>query len=142
MKKISYILFLLSSLLSFGQESKKDKKVIRGFVFDNSYFISTPLPLVEADITITGTERKTTTDADGRFEIEATEGEKLLISGLGIKTTEILVESNNCYKVILHSNIFDVFIPKKIARKNKHQERKMERKVKRKIKEGFYDCLD
>ncbi|WP_411812220.1 carboxypeptidase-like regulatory domain-containing protein [Chryseobacterium scophthalmum] len=114
MKKIVYILFLLSSFLSFGQESKKDKKAIRGFVFDDPYFINTPLPLVEADITIIGTERKTTTDADGRFEIEAAEGEKLLISGLGIKTTEILIESNNCYKVILQSNIFDVFIPKKL----------------------------
>ncbi|MGE6397872.1 carboxypeptidase-like regulatory domain-containing protein [Chryseobacterium scophthalmum] len=142
MKELIYILFLLSSFLSFAQESKKDKKAIRGFVFDDPYFINTPLPLVEADITIIGTERKTTTDADGRFEIEAAEGEKLLISGLGIKTTEILIESNNCYKVILQSNIFDVFIPKKIARKNKRQERKIERKVKRKIKKGFYDCLD
>lgn len=142
MKELIYILFLLSSFLSFGQESKNNKKVILGFVFDDPYFINTPLPLVEANITITGTERKTTTDADGRFEIEAAEGEKLLISGLGIKTTEILIESNNCYKVILHSNIFDVFIPKKIARKNKRQERKIERKVKRKIKKGFYDCLD
>lgn len=142
MKEMMYILFLLSSFLSFGQESKNNKKVIRGFIFDNPYFISTPLPLAEADITIKGTERKTTTDADGRFEIEAAEGEKLLISGLGITTTEILIESNNCYKVILNSNIFDVFVPKKIARKNKRQERKIERKVKRKIKKGFYDCLD
>lgn len=142
MKKIVYILFLLSSFLSFGQEWKNNKKAIRGFVFDKPYFINTPLPLVEANITIKGTERKTTTDADGRFEIEAAEGEKLLISGLGIRTTEILIESNNCYKVILQSNIFDVFIPKKIARKNKRQERKIERKVKRKIKKGFYDCLD
>lgn len=142
MKELIYILFLLSSFLSFAQESKKDKKAIRGFIFDDPYFINTPLPLVEADITIIGTERKTTTDADGRFEIEAAEGEKLLISGLGIKTTEILIESNNCYKVILQSNIFDVFIPKKIARKNKRLEQKMERKVKRKIKKGFYDCLD
>lgn len=114
MKELIYILFLLSSFLSFAQESKKDKKAIRGFVFDDPYFINTPLPLVEADITIIGTKRKTTTDADGRFEIEAAEGEKLLISGLGIKTTEILIESNNCYKVILQSNIFDVFIPKKL----------------------------
>ncbi|MEG1666659.1 carboxypeptidase-like regulatory domain-containing protein [Chryseobacterium sp.] len=142
MKELIYILFSLSSFLSFGQESKNNKKAIRGFVFDKPYFISTPLPLVEADITIKGTERKTTTDADGRFEIEAAEGEKLLISGLGITTTEILIESNNCYKVILNSNIFDVFVPKKIARKNKRQERKIKRKVKRKIKKGFYDCLD
>lgn len=142
MKRILYISFLLYTLLSFGQQSEKDKKVIRGFIFDNPHFISTPLPVVEADITITGTERKTKTDTDGGFEIEAAKGEKLLVSGLGIKTTEILVESNNCYKVNLNSNIFDVFIPKKMARKIKRQERKIEREVNRKIKEGFYDCSD
>lgn len=142
MKRIIYILFLLSSFLSFGQDLKNDKKVIRGFVFYNSYFVSTPLPLVETDITIIGTERKTTTDVDGRFEIEVAEGETLFFSALGVETTEIIVESNNCYKVILHSNVFDVFIPKKIARKNKRVEQRIEQKVKRKIKNGFYDCLD
>ncbi|OBW40350.1 hypothetical protein AB670_03302 [Chryseobacterium sp. MOF25P] len=58
MKEIVYILFLLSSFLSFGQESKKDKKAIRGFVFDKPYFISTPLSVVETDITITELKEK------------------------------------------------------------------------------------
>lgn len=58
MKELIYILFLLSSFLSFDQESKKDKKAIRSFVFENPYFISTPLPVVETDITITELKEK------------------------------------------------------------------------------------
>ncbi|WDF61865.1 hypothetical protein PQ462_10850 [Flavobacterium sp. KACC 22758] len=44
------------------------------------------LPAVEVPIGIIGTGRKTKTDDDGKFEIEAKEGDMLIILGDFIKT--------------------------------------------------------
>lgn len=67
MKKFICLLFCHLTILSFGQEAGTKSKLIRGFVFDNSYFASIPLPVNEAPIEIIGKDRKTTTDSDGKF---------------------------------------------------------------------------
>lgn len=127
-----------------NKNSDNKLKKIRGFVFDNSYFINTQIPAVEIEVKIIGTDRKTKTDNDGKFEIEAKIGEEMFIKGLGTKTKEILIDDSNCYKINLDTNILDdlMAISKKDARKLKRKLLKIQQNVKRKIAEGFYDCTE
>lgn len=142
MKKIIYISLLLIAVLSFGQNIKT--KTIKGFVFENAPFINTQIPVIEADILINGSERRTKTDNDGRFEIEVIEGDELVIDGLGIETKTIIITDKNCYKIYLNNNIVDYpfMYPGKELRKYKRQLRKIEKEVKRKEDNGFYNCYD
>lgn len=145
MKKTICIFFCHLTILSFGQEAVTKSKLIRGFVFDNSYFSSIPLPVREASIQIIGTERKTITDDDGKFEIEVREGEELIVNVLFIKPKKILITDKNCYEINLGTVILDdliYFQSKKAARKNSRYYRKLVKKLKEKIESGFYDCLD
>ncbi|MBN9285464.1 MULTISPECIES: carboxypeptidase-like regulatory domain-containing protein [unclassified Flavobacterium] len=143
-KYIITLSFLIISTFSFGQLPDSNSKKIIGFVFENSIYVYTLIPVVEADIIIEGTERKTKTDTDGKFEIEAKEGEKLIVTGLGIRTKELLIETKNCYKITLDTDLEDypISITRRIARINAKKARKIEQTVKRKTQEGFYDCLD
>lgn len=68
MKKIISLFFCHLAILSFGQEAVTKSKLIRGFIFDNSYYASIPLPAVEIPIEIIGMERKTKTDNDGKLD--------------------------------------------------------------------------
>ncbi|RUT69448.1 hypothetical protein D0817_16570 [Flavobacterium cupreum] len=145
MKKITWLFFLHLAIVSFGQEAVTKNKLIRGFVFDNSYFASIPLPVNEAPIEIMGTERKTKTDHDGKFEIEAKEGDELIIRGPFIKTKKILITDKNCYEINLGTVLLDYpisFQNKRAARKNSRSYRKIVKKLKQKIESGFYNCLD
>jgi CarboxypepD_reg-like domain len=127
--------------INFKKTEIKTKK-IRGFILDNSQYTKTKVPIVGANIEIKGTERKTLTDEDGKFEIEVNEGEKLVISGFRIKRKiEILVTTKDCYKVDLDTVIFEeswIDSPQEYL----EQQREIEQKMLRKIKEGFYDCKD
>ncbi|WP_084404235.1 carboxypeptidase-like regulatory domain-containing protein [Flavobacterium tegetincola] len=119
-------------------------KVIKGFVFENAPFINTQIPVIEADILINGSERRTKTDNDGRFEIEVIEGDELVIDGLAIEPKTIIITDKNCYKIYLNNNIVDYpfLYPGKELRKYKRQLRKIEKEVKRKEDNGFYNCYD
>jgi len=139
-KKIITFSFLFFSVISFGQLPYNSTKTIRGFLLDNAEYTRTKAPVVEAKIEVKGTERKTFSDQDGKFKIEATKGDKLIVSGLGIKTIEILVTDKECYAVDLNSNLFEPLMDGKSGRKYRRQQRKVERSMERKIKEGFYDC--
>lgn len=120
--------------------SEKSIKKIRGFILDNAEYTKTKVPIVEAVIEVKATERKTYTDQDGKFEIEAIEGDTLIVSGFGIKTVEILITKKECYKVDLNSNMYEPLMGGKHGRKYKRQQRKIERSMELKIKNGFYDC--
>lgn len=119
-------------------------KVIKGFVFENAPFINTQIPVIEANILINGSERRTKTDNDGRFEIEVIEGDELVIDGLAIEPKTIIITDKNCYKIYLNNNIVDYpfLYPGKELRKYKRQLRKIEKEVKRKENNGFYNCYD
>ncbi len=133
------------SILSFGQQPVAKNRLIHGFIFDNSYFSSIPLPVSEVPIEIIGTKIKIVTDNDGKFEVEAKEGDTLMISGPFIKTKKILITNKNCYKINLDTVILDNLIhfqSKKAARQNSRYYRKLVKKVKEKNEHGFYDCLD
>lgn len=145
MKKIISLFFCHLALLSFGQQSAPKSKLIRGFVFDNSYYASIPLPAVEIPIEIIGMERKTKTDNDGKFEIEAKEGDVLIIHDAFIKTQKILITDKNCYEINLGTVIESYpiyFQSKKVARQNSIYYRKLVKKLMKKIESGFYNCLD
>ena len=63
------------------------KPAIKGTVVSGKD--GTPIP--GASVTIEGTKRGVTTDAQGRFEIEAKEGDVLVFSGIGFATTKVTV---------------------------------------------------
>ncbi|WP_123912137.1 hypothetical protein [Flavobacterium sp. AJR] len=145
MKKVICLLLCHLTLLSFGQEAAPKNKLIRGFVFDNSEYASIPLPAVEVPIEIIGTDRKTKTDDDGKFEIEAKEADVLIIQGDFIKTRKILITDKNCYEINLGTvtGTYSIsFQSKKAARQSNRFYRKLVKKLLEKIKSGFYDCVD
>lgn len=145
MKKIICIFFCHLTILSFGQDAETKNKLIRGFVFDNSEYASIPLPAAEVPIEIIGTERKTKTDDDGKFEIEAKEGDLLIIQGDFIKTQKVLITDKNCYEINLGTVTgtgLIYFQSKKAARQNNRFYRKLVKNLMKKIESGFYDCLD
>lgn len=126
--------------ISFERNDTNIKK-IRGFVFDNSYYTNIPLPYTGATIEVKGTNKKTISDIDGKFEIEAKIGDELIVSGIFTKIKIISVTDKNCYKINLDTTILDcVMIP--LGRKAGRQFRKYERKLKDKIERCFYDCSD
>ncbi len=145
MKNFIYIVFCHLTILAFGQESVTNNKLIRGFVFDNSYFSSIPLPVAEADIEVIGTERKTKTDNDGKFEIEVKEGEELTVTLIFSKTQKILITDKTCYEINLNTTLIDYpmfFESKRARRVNARYYRKTVKKLKEKMETGFYNCLD
>lgn len=140
-KKIHLFFFHLA-ILSFAQDTGTKTKLIIGFVFDNSEYASIPLPAAEVPIEIIGTERKTKTDNDGKFEIKAKEGDVLIIQGDFIK---ILITDKNCYEINLGTVTgtgLIYFQSKKVARQNRRFYRKLVKKLMKKIESGFYDCLN
>lgn len=142
MKQILYISIFLFSVLSFGQEITIKNKRIRGFIFEDISYVKTQIPVFEADILIKETERKTKTDKDGNFQIEAKEGDELIIRVLGYKDQIILITDKNCYNIYLSKIDFDVWQSRKTFRKNSRYYRKIEKEVLRNRKNGNYDCTD
>lgn len=118
-------------IFNFKKTEIKTKK-IRGFVFED-YMIP-----AQMEVGIKGTDIKTQTDADGKFTMEANEGDVLLISAFGERTIEITITEKNCYQTYLYRDTGLIYSTKKV-----HRERnKTRRKAIRKSKQGFYDCND
>jgi len=131
MNKIFFLLLLFTAF-SFGQETNKNTKTIRGFVFEDHL-----LP-AQVEVSIKGTAVKTFTDADGKFTIEAKADDVLVISSFGERPIEITVTEKNCYTAQLFRDTGLYYYTKKAAR----QIKKIKRKAMRKYKQGFYDCND
>lgn len=83
---------VFSSMATFGQ-------TISGTVSDTS---GTPLPGVS--IVVSGTNRGTTTDFDGNYAINASQGEVLLFSYLGMKNVERTVGSQSILNVTMEED--------------------------------------
>ncbi len=84
MKK--YLLFKLLFLLSFSLSAQKKSNTISGVVTDLGRTIS------NVNIIIKGSDRGTKTDAKGNYSINASPGDVLIYSYVGMQTTEIIVE--------------------------------------------------
>lgn len=93
------ILSLLAVLVLWTVFAFAQNRVITGQVKDDK---GDPIPF--ASVTIKGTNRGTTTDANGGFRIEAKSGDVLLISAVGSKEKEVAVGSSNSYNVDLEKS--------------------------------------
>lgn len=74
-------------------------KMITGTVTDDS-----GLPLPGVTVLIKGTSTGTQTDFDGKYNIEATIGDTLSFSFVGMKTQEIPIGSSNTYNITMVSD--------------------------------------
>lgn len=96
--KFSGILTLLLALvvqITFAQE----QKLITGTVTDDS-----GMPLPGVNVIVKGTTRGQQTDFDGNYSIEASTGEVLVFSFLGMKTAEYTVANNDNIDVVLQQD--------------------------------------
>ena len=90
------ILSLLAVLVLWTVFAFAQNRVITGQVKDDK---GDPIPF--ASVTIKGTNKGTTTDANGNFRIESKAGDVLLITAVGSKEREVAVGSSNTYNVAL-----------------------------------------
>lgn len=90
------ILSLLAVLVLWSVSVFAQNRVITGQVKDDK---GDPIPF--ASVTIKGTNKGTTTDANGNFRIEAKTGDVILISAVGSKEREVAVGSSSAYNVSL-----------------------------------------
>ncbi|WP_339917866.1 TonB-dependent receptor [Yeosuana marina] len=96
MKKIK--LLLLTLFVSITSISWAQKE-IEGVVLDDQN-----IPLSGANILIKGTSNGVSADFDGNFKIEAKIGDVLVITYLGMKTKEVLIENYNPLSIILDTD--------------------------------------
>ncbi|MFI2742450.1 SusC/RagA family TonB-linked outer membrane protein [Zhouia sp. PK063] len=66
------------------------QQTITGVVVDNE-----GLPLAGANVMVKGTTKGSTTNFDGEFTIDASNGQTLIVSYLGFKTKEVIVDGTN-----------------------------------------------
>jgi hypothetical protein len=97
MKKI-----ILSSLLIFATSLSVYAQQITGSVSDDN-----GLPLPGASIVIQGTSEGTTTDFDGNFSIESSQGSSLVISYVGYESQIIVVSSSQINVQLVSDNALD-----------------------------------
>ncbi|MBF4507248.1 carboxypeptidase-like regulatory domain-containing protein [Flavobacterium sp. JLP] len=76
-----------------------DAKLISGIVTDSS-----GLPLPGVSVLIKGTQRRTQTDFDGYYEIEATANEEIVFSYIGFKDQSSIVANNKSIDLVLAEN--------------------------------------
>lgn len=103
MKKLLYLSFLFLAFLCSCSSQKTETivnlKTVTGYVFSDE----DKLPLPGVSIQVKGSEktRNTTTDLNGKFEIEARKGETLKTYFVGFYDEEIKITDENEYKVYL-----------------------------------------
>jgi TonB-linked SusC/RagA family outer membrane protein len=96
MKQLKFICLFLFSMVAFGQDvtingsvtSESDGQVLPG-----------------ATVLIQGTNKGTTTDFDGNYQLEAKQGDVLVISYVGYKEAKITVADGANYNVVLQEDI-------------------------------------
>ncbi|CAM3846207.1 SusC/RagA family TonB-linked outer membrane protein [Flavobacterium cucumis] len=93
-KWIFTLLVAFTMQFSFAQE-----KTVTGVVSDELG------PIAGANVIVEGTTRGTTTDFDGKFTIKTRQGEVLIVSYTGKKTTKLTVGASNSYSVSLQDDV-------------------------------------
>ena len=99
MKKINLVFITIFSML-FSLQVSAQEKSITGTVTT----ASDGIPLPGVSVIVEGTNRGTTTDFDGLFSIEASPGEQLKVSFLGMKDVSITVGDSNSITVALEED--------------------------------------
>jgi Ca-activated chloride channel family protein len=102
-KKFSLGIAMLISFLTFGQDSNTSElakqKTITGIVSDKVG------PLPGANIVVKGTNRTTQTDIDGKYTIQAKEGETLVFSFTGYNIKTHKVGKSNTINIVLDEGV-------------------------------------
>ena len=93
-KWIFTLLVAFTMQFSFAQE-----KTVTGVVSDELG------PIAGANVVVEGTTRGTTTDFDGKYTVKAKQGEVLVISYTGKKTTKITIAAANTYNASLKDDV-------------------------------------
>ncbi|WNH10707.1 SusC/RagA family TonB-linked outer membrane protein [Thalassobellus suaedae] len=91
---MSIVLCILMYMTSYAQE-----KNVNGTVKD-----ATGIPLPGVNVVIKNTTTGAQTNFDGNFTINAKPGDILILSFIGMKTTEITVDSNSSYNIVLEDD--------------------------------------
>lgn len=104
MKKNICITFFLFSVLSSCSSHKTNAitktKIITGYVFAQS----DKQPLPGTNIKVKGSKtKKTTTDFDGKFEMELKQGDILIVESIGFQNKEVSITTQNKYEIILNA---------------------------------------
>jgi TonB-linked SusC/RagA family outer membrane protein len=94
-------LCLMLSIVMMAQIMYGQAKSIRGIIKSSEDY----QPLIGATVLIKGTTRGTNTDLDGRFSIEAEEGNVLLISYVGWQEREITIGKSNSLDILLKPTV-------------------------------------
>jgi TonB-linked SusC/RagA family outer membrane protein len=94
LKKILFLLFTLSSVLSYGQDVE-----VKGRVLDDSN-----TPLAGVSVAIKGTTKGTITNINGDYTIRATSGQVLVFSLIGTETKEVTFQNQSTLNVTLGTN--------------------------------------
>jgi len=88
-RNTTFIMFLIFLLFLTAGIYAQQKKLVTGTIYDN-----TSIALPGVTILEVGTQKATTTDADGKFTFEATIGGTLQISFIGYTTQNVKVDAN------------------------------------------------
>ena len=101
MKQItkSWISGILIFTLSLGMAFAQNSQIVNGVVVDES-----GNPLQNATIMVKGTQQRVSSDANGKFAIQAANGKTIIISYVGRVTNEMLV-TGNAMRVTLKEEI-------------------------------------
>ena len=93
--------FIVSFLSSsaFAQNAKISGRVINE---------RTSAPAAGATISVKNKNRSTTSDANGRFTIEASAGDELVITMVGYVKKEVVVDKSNTIEVKLVENVIQL----------------------------------
>lgn len=107
MKHLTYISFLIFCFLTVNcstskLENTKTQKTVKGIVLDTDGF-----GFSGVEVKIKGTKRKTTTDIDGNFELDAAEGDVLIFNCKNCTHQEINVTDQNEYNITIKAYYVD-----------------------------------
>ncbi|WP_430409083.1 YfbK domain-containing protein [Kordia sp.] len=121
-------LLLLFMMLTISNQLFAQEIAVSGIVTDDS-----GLPLPGATVFIKGTQTGTTIDFDGKYEIKAQQGQKLVFSYVGYKTKEVTVGSSSRIDVKLKTSteLSEVVVMAHGRKSYSNNYRSQERKIRR-----------
>lgn len=93
--KLILIFFIYIGFTNVNAQQKK----ITGVVLDD-----TRMPIPSVNVTIEGTKKGTLTDFDGLFSIDASVGDKLIFSYLGMKTISVTISNQTKLTITLETD--------------------------------------
>ena len=96
--KSVFLISILSTLILLPVGAQNRTK-ITGIITDPS-----SVPVIGANISVKGTKVRAISDLDGKYFIEAENGDKIVISYIGFDTKEVIAGKDNTSKIVLTEN--------------------------------------